>query len=138
MLKEMYGIDISSITLPVVVTFIAFLVRLSSKRQYYGLLFLLLDIVVVVFTGIMIFFLVHDYDLSRGTRWFIVAIGSIVGPDIVTGILQTGSMFSRAPVTFTLRIYRTIINKPLTSEEIKELMQWEKEMRRNNDKDDKT
>lgn len=130
MVEFLREIDITPLVLPVSVALIAFIVRLTVKRDYTGVFSFLLDVIAAVFVGVMISFLIQEYEISKGTKWFIIAISAITGPDIIAGILQTGVMFSRTPVTFTLRVIRILTNNPLTAKEVEDMTEWENEIRR--------
>lgn len=122
------GIDLAPFVFPASVALIAFFVRLTVKRAYAGIISFILDVISVIFVGVMVSFLLESYELSKGTKWFIIAITAITGPDILAGILQTGIMFSRNPVTFTLRVLRIITNNPLTAKEVRDMTEWENEL----------
>lgn len=136
MVDELEHLTLASVLFPSFVAFLAFLVRYSVRREFVGLLTFILDVFATLFVGVMVSFLIADYDMGTGTKWFVIALSAIVGPDLIAGVVQTGMMFSRTPVTLTLRIVRILTGKPLSKGEVKDMTEWELELRRNKVKGD--
>lgn len=112
---------------PATLGLFAFLIRFSVKQRKMRIGPFILDALSAVFIGLLVAFSVDGYVIPEKLKWAIVTLGSLLGPEILSGFFHISSMFSRSPVTFTLRIVRIIRGKPMTSKEIKEMVEWEKE-----------
>tara|TARA_B100000929_G_C15466691_1_gene406424 strand:- start:370 stop:810 length:441 start_codon:yes stop_codon:yes gene_type:complete len=124
---ELDAAFVSSLTLPAVVAFIAFLIRFSIKREKIVALTFFLDTVAAIFVGILVAISLSDYDIPEGLKWGAVTLGAMMGPELLAGILHVAAMFSRSPVTFVVRIIRVVMGNPLTPQELKEMVRWEKD-----------
>lgn len=123
-------ITLVEIVLPIFVAFIAFLARFAVSRNWVDTLTFFLDIFAALFAGLLASLVIEDFELAERTKWFIVAVVAMLGPDLLSGIIHMGSLFSSSPVTITLKVVRVIMRKPLTKEEVDEMMEWEQGLRK--------
>tara|TARA_B100000929_G_scaffold220881_1_gene177392 strand:+ start:5719 stop:6168 length:450 start_codon:yes stop_codon:yes gene_type:complete len=119
-----------SFLLPASLGLFAFLIRFSVKREKVAVISFILDAISAIFVGILVAMAVEDYDFPDRLKWAIVTVGALLGPELLSGVLQISTMFSRSPVTLTLRVLRVVKGKPMTADELKEMATWEKDFQR--------
>lgn len=119
-----------SFLLPASLGLFAFLIRFSVKRERVAIISFILDAISAIFVGILVAMAVEDYDFPDRLKWAIVTVGALLGPELLSGVLQISTMFSRSPVTLTLRVLRVVKGKPMSAEELGEMATWEKEFQR--------
>lgn len=118
---------LASFFLPASLGLFAFLIRFSVKRERVAVISFILDALAAVFVGVLVAMTVEDYDLPERLKWAVVTVGALLGPELLSGVFHISTMFSRSPVTLTLRVLRVIKGSPMSSKELVEMAEWEKE-----------
>lgn len=118
---------LTTLILPAGLSFFAFLLRFSIRREKFALVTFFLDALATTIVGVLVAMLVDDYDYPTKFKWGIVTLGALMGPELLSGVFRISTIFSRSPITLTLRVVRVIRGKPMTTEEAEQLAEWEKE-----------
>lgn len=118
---------LESLALPALLALIAFFIRFSIKRERVNVTSFFLDLLAAIFIGVIVAVGIDAYKVPEGLGWGVVALSSMLGPELLAGLFQVAAMFSRSPVTLFVRLIRAVKGDPLDAEEFESMAAWEKE-----------